>query len=156
MPDSPSRPDHAATDDHPIVRALEARPLLVVAFCAAWCNTCDEFGAGYDALATKRDDVTFVWLDVEDDAEVAGDVEIENFPTIAIYRDGLPIHFGVSLPQAALVARLLDALGPDGRTVQADEAVATLPQRLATMAPADAAGALRGRPHHAASSASTN
>jgi thioredoxin reductase (NADPH) len=156
MPDAANPPKPAAhSPDAPIAEVLGVRPLLVVAFCAAWCNTCDEFGEGYAALAAARDDATFVWLDIEDDADVAGDVDIENFPTIAIYRDGRPIHFGVSLPQAALVGRLLDALGAQGRTVDAEEAVATLPTRLATWAAPRFARALRGR-SHAARSASTN
>jgi thioredoxin 1 len=150
MPDAanPTHPHEASIAD-----TLGARPLLVVAFCAAWCNTCDEFGEGYAALAAARADATFVWLDIEDDADVAGDVDIENFPTIAIYRDGRAIHFGVSLPQAALVGRLLDALGPESRTVEADEAVTRLPARLATWP--GFARALRGR-SHVARSASTN
>jgi thioredoxin 1 len=153
MPDA-SNP--ARSDDLSFAAALHARPLLVVAFCAAWCNTCDEFDEGYNALAAARADVTFVWLDIEDDADVAGDVDIENFPTIAIYHQGRAVHFGVSLPQAALVGRLLDALDAGSRTIAADEAIAGLPERLATLAAPRAAGALRGRQLHPASSASTN
>lgn len=107
-----------------------ARPFLVVGFCAAWCNTCAEFRAAFDALADGRPDASFVWLDIEDDADVAGDIDIENFPTIAVYHGDRPLHFGVSLPQRGVVARVLEALDASSRTIEADDAVADLPRRL--------------------------
>ncbi len=111
--------------------ALATSPLLVVGLCAAWCDTCGEFAATFDALAARRDDATFVWLDIEDDADVAGDIDVENFPTLALYRDGRLVHFGTSLPQGAVVARLLDSLGVESNRAAPDPAVAALPGRLA-------------------------
>ena len=84
--------------------------LVVVALCAAWCDTCTEFRAAYERLAQARPQAAFVWLDIEDDAEIAGDVDVENFPTLAIYRGRAPLHFGISLPNESTVGRLLDAL----------------------------------------------
>lgn len=103
---------------------------LVVAFCAAWCNTCDEFRVTFDSLAAERTDARFVWLDIEDDADVVGDIDIENFPTIAVFVAGRLLHVGVSLPQRAIVARLIDSLNATSRTVGDQDAVAGLPKRL--------------------------
>jgi thioredoxin 1 len=116
--------------------APDGPAFLVVGFCAAWCNTCGEFRAAFDALAQSRRDATFVWLDIEDDADVAGDIDIENFPTIAVFHGDRPLHFGVSLPQRGVVARLLQALDATSRTIDADPAVAALPQRLRRRRPA--------------------
>ena len=116
---SPSGPDQASAG------------LLVVAFCAAWCNTCDEFRITFDRLAAARPLDRFVWLDIEDETEVVGDIDIENFPTIAAYDAGRLVHFGISLPQGALVARLLDSLDGASPTIPGDAAVTGLPQRLA-------------------------
>ena len=56
---------------------------------------------------------------------------MDNFPTLAVFRDGQPLHFGVTLPQEALVRRLLQALSETDRgAVPVPDAVATLPQRL--------------------------
>ena len=54
--------------------------------------------------------MAFVWLDIEDDAAIAGDIDVENFPTLAVYRGNVPVHFGVALPHETTVGRLLDAL----------------------------------------------
>jgi thioredoxin reductase (NADPH) len=84
--------------------------LLVVGLCAAWCGTCREFAPVFERLATKHQDATFLWLDVEDDSELAGDLDVENFPTLAIFREGRPVYFGISLPQEGIVGRLLEAM----------------------------------------------
>ena len=83
---------------------------IVVSLCAAWCDTCNEFRDGYERLSQARPAMTFVWLDIEDDADIAGDIDVENFPTLAIYRGTTPLHFGVSLPHETTVGRLIDAL----------------------------------------------
>ena len=110
--------------------SLRGRDFLVVALCAAWCNTCTEFREDFDRLAAARRDGTFVWLDIEDDAELAGDIDVDNFPTIAVFHRGRLLHFGVSLPQGPLVGRLLTALTEDSATAAAGPGVTTLPERL--------------------------
>jgi thioredoxin 1 len=106
--------------------------LVVVALCAAWCDTCREFRAALERIAAARAGATFAWLDIEDDSAVCGDVDVENFPTLAIYRGTALVHFGVSLPQEGTVARLVDALAEDGRPLAAPPpAVAALAATLA-------------------------
>ena len=84
--------------------------LIVVSLCAAWCDTCTEFRASLERIAEARPQMRFVWLDIEDDSALAGDIDVENFPTLAIYRGATLLHFGVSLPIEGTVARLIDAL----------------------------------------------
>lgn len=115
---------------HALQRALVENRFLVVGLCAAWCGTCTEFRSGFNELADARRDATFVWLDIEDDAEIAGDIDVENFPTIAIFNDGRLLHYGVSVPHASIVARLLAALNDQSRTIPAEPAVVGLPERL--------------------------
>mgnify|MGYP003476479713 CR=1 FL=1 len=74
-------------------------PLQVIALCAEWCGTCREFRPMLQRLADARPDTVFAWADVEDDAELVGDLDVENFPTLAVFRAGVVLHFGVSLPQ---------------------------------------------------------
>ena len=114
-------------------RAIRERPILVAGFCAAWCNTCGEFTAAFERIAESRADATFVWLDIEDDADVCGDIDVENFPTIAVFHRQRLIHFGTTLPQSPIVRRLLDSLGADSGTVQADAGLTGLPERLIAM-----------------------
>ena len=123
----------AEEDRSEISRAFaDPQRLTVVSLCAAWCYTCDEFRATCERLALARPQVAFVWLDIEDDAATAGDIEVENFPTLAIYRGGTPVHFGVSLPHEAIVSRLVDALADGAPALRdAPEALLRLPEQLA-------------------------
>jgi thioredoxin reductase (NADPH) len=120
----------ASETDRPQAARAFADPsqLVVVSLCAAWCDTCDVFRAAYERLASVRSSIAFVWLDIEDDAALCGDVDIENFPTLAIYRGREPVHFGVSLPTEAVVGRMIDALAASARPLDApSDAVAALP-----------------------------
>ena len=103
----------------------------VVCLCAAWCDTCNEFRVAFDRIAAARPAIRFVWLDIEDDSDVCGDIDVENFPTLAIYRGDSLLHFGVSLPQEGTAARLIDALlaGP-AAAAPGPEAVVRLLERL--------------------------
>jgi thioredoxin 1 len=106
-------------------------PLVVVALCAAWCDTCNEFRASFERLAAARPHIVFVWLDIEDDSDVCGDIEVENFPTLAIYRGDALLHFGISLPLQNTITRLVDEMShraPVGS--DAPGAVVNLPQAL--------------------------
>lgn len=72
--------------------------------------------------------MAFVWLDIEDDAALCGDVDVENFPTLLIYRGREPLHFGVSLPTEAVVGRMIDALAASAAPLAtAPDAVVGLP-----------------------------
>src|ERR1700681_1737926 len=112
-------------------RWSDGAPLVVVSLCAAWCDTCNEFRASFERIAAARPDAVFAWLDIEDDSDACGDIEVENFPTLAIYRGDALLHFGISLPQQSTVARLVDEM--TNRTVggsAAPDAVVNLPRTL--------------------------
>jgi thioredoxin reductase (NADPH) len=105
--------------------------IVVVALCAAWCDTCTEFRAAFERIAAARPDVLSIWLDIEDDAAICGEIDVENFPTLAIYRGSSLLHYGVSLPQEATVARLIDAMLQPRRALPgAPEGVRALPNAL--------------------------
>jgi thioredoxin reductase (NADPH) len=94
----------AALAGHP---RLATQPLIVVAFCAQWCSTCREFYPLLERIAAAHPDIVFSWADIEDDADLVGDIDVETFPTLALLRDGRILHFGASLPLEAVVKRLL-------------------------------------------------
>jgi thioredoxin 1 len=113
----------------------DQRRLVVVSLCADWCDTCKEFRGAFEAIASARPGITFVWLDIEDDSAVAGDIDVENFPTLAIYRGDAVLHFGVSLPQEGTVARLVDEMAERTTAVSdAPDEVRELPSLLTNRA----------------------
>jgi thioredoxin reductase (NADPH) len=83
---------------------------LVVGLCAAWCGTCREFQDTFEALQKRHPERSFVWLDVEDDAAIAGDIDVENFPSLVVFNRGTPVFFGVTEPQQGVIERLIEAL----------------------------------------------
>lgn len=129
MPVLTAAPEHRA---ELAARLAEDSPLVTILFCAAWCNTCAEIRAAYERIANARPQHVFVWLDIEDNAEICDEVDIENFPTLAVFRGTTLRHFGVSLPQEATIARLVDELAQrSGESTAAPQAVFGLPARLA-------------------------
>jgi thioredoxin 1 len=82
----------------------------VSCLCAEWCDTCVQYRPGFLALAQKFPNATFRWIDIEDQADEVGDLEVENFPTIRVTRDGEVLFYGVQLPIHAHLERLLQEL----------------------------------------------
>jgi len=112
-------------------------PLLVACLCAQWCRTCDAYR---ETLASVRAAlqlhpgvaVRFLWVDIEDESELVGDLDVEDFPTILLARGDTVLFFGPLLPHAQTLDRLLrgalahelpplpaDALAPDVRALPA-------------------------------------
>ena len=82
----------------------------VMCLCAAWCDTCEDLKATFERLSDADPSSAYIWLDIEDDSAVVGDVDVENCPTLAVFRGGRPIFYGVTLPQEPVVARTLASL----------------------------------------------
>jgi thioredoxin reductase (NADPH) len=105
--------------------------LLVVCLCATWCKTCTEFRGTFDKLGAADPNAKFVWLDVEDDSALVGEIDIENFPTLAVFRGDKPLFYGVTMPQEGVVARTLASLTRDDRdAAEVPEEIAGLPGAL--------------------------
>lgn len=81
-----------------------------VCLCAAWCGTCGVYRPLFDELARAHPDVRFEWVDIEDDAEIAGDLDVETFPTLLIADGERALFLGPLLPQAPVLGRLLASL----------------------------------------------
>jgi thioredoxin reductase (NADPH) len=113
-------------------RWTTAEPIVVVCFCAAWCDTCTLFQQVFESLASERPAVLFVWFDIEDDDLITGQIDVEDFPTLAVYHGDRLLHFGVSLPHKGTVARLIDELATRSEEVaDAPQAVRELPGQFA-------------------------
>lgn len=84
-------------------------------------------------MALDVADVQGMWVDVEDQADAMGAIDVENFPTLLIARDDEVLFFGPVTPHAQTLQRLIDAalkggLSLDRRSVE--PAVLELPARL--------------------------
>lgn len=84
-------------------------PLAVLCLCAAWCDTCRQWQATFEAAARARPDLAFRWIDIEDEADALGDVDVQDFPTLLIGTASATLFYGPVLPQAGQIERLLRA-----------------------------------------------
>ena len=92
-----------------LARALDEGRWVVACLCAAWCDVCKQYRPGFEALAAERPEQQFVWIDIEDQADLVGDLDVENFPTILIQHRDVVVFYGTMLPEPRQVARLLEA-----------------------------------------------
>lgn len=89
---------------------MQIQPSMMVAcLCADWCGTCKDYQDAFSSLRHEFPEVMFRWIDIEDDAELVDDVDVENFPTILVARAGQTLFFGTVLPHIDTLRRLIQA-----------------------------------------------
>lgn len=98
----------------------------VLCLCAQWCDTCREYRAVFDEVGAAHSQLQFIWIDIEDQADLVGDVEVETFPTLLIADDAALRFFGPLTPQPQTLARLLEGLAPQGLGISAAPEVQAL------------------------------
>ena len=84
--------------------------VVVSCLCAEWCDTCVEYRPGFLALAGKFPGTEFRWVDIEDQADEVGDLEVENFPTLRVTRGDEVLFHGTLEPLHGQLRRLLESL----------------------------------------------
>lgn len=92
-----------------IAAALAGDRWIVACLCAAWCGTCESYRATFDELAARHPDKVFIWIDIEDQADVVGDLDVENFPTLLIQHHEMVAFFGTMLPDVGVAHRLVQS-----------------------------------------------
>ena len=96
----------------------------VACLCAGWCVACREYRPTFAALAAQfAGDADFAWIDIEDDADALGDLDIENFPTLLIADAGGARFYGPVMPQAQTAERLIRGALAGGLAAATDPAL---------------------------------
>jgi thioredoxin 1 len=84
-------------------------PVLdIICLCAAWCGTCREYEATFAQLQQALPGHRYRWIDIEDEAELAGDVDVETFPTLLVAQAGRVLFAGPVLPRLSDAQRLVE------------------------------------------------
>ena len=95
--------------------------VLVVCLCAEWCDVCREYRSRFDQVQAEVlaqfPQTRFLWIDVEDEADLLDLPDVENFPTLLLALGDAPRFFGPVTPQTQTLERLIrrtieDAAGP--------------------------------------------
>jgi thioredoxin-like negative regulator of GroEL len=82
----------------------------VICLCAAWCGVCRDWRPVLRDLARAHPQWHIAWIDVEDEDEAMGEVEVETFPTLLVAHGGEPRFFGPVPPSAAQLEHLVTRL----------------------------------------------
>jgi thiol-disulfide isomerase/thioredoxin len=93
-----------------VASASEPSPepaLDVVCLCAAWCGTCREYEVIFNALRQANPGHRYRWIDIEDEADAIGDIDVETFPTLMLAHAGRLLFAGPVLPRLGDAQRLL-------------------------------------------------
>lgn len=82
---------------------------VVACLCAAWCRTCDDYNTVFETLKQGNPGCRFVWIDIEDEADLVGDIDVETFPTLLVGVGHELRFFGPVTPQLGTAQRVLNA-----------------------------------------------
>jgi thioredoxin 1 len=96
-----------STNRRQVASILSEGKWVVACLCAAWCDVCRQYRSGFESLAAQHPDKHFIWIDIEDEADIVGDFDVENFPTLLIQRADTVAFFGTVLPETRQANRLL-------------------------------------------------
>ena len=84
-------------------------PLFVACLCARWCQLCNSYRATFEAAAARHPAHRFVYVDIEDEADLVHAIDVENFPTLLIAQGEALRFLGVLTPQPETLERMLRA-----------------------------------------------
>ena len=96
--------------------AHSSAPWRVICLCAGWCGVCRDWQPLFEGQARAHPHVRFAWVDVEDEAQAMGEMDVETFPTLLIARGHEARFLGPVPPSAPQLARLLASLQDADRT----------------------------------------
>ena len=106
--------------------------VYVACLCAAWCRTCESYQQVFEAACAElpQQGLRVRWIDIEDEADLIGDLDIETFPTLLIADDTQVRFAGPLTPQPETLRRILRAHLADASPAPATADYAELAARL--------------------------
>ncbi len=115
---------------------VSSASVLVVCLCAEWCGVCRDYQARFEQLQPRFPQAQFLWIDVEDEADLLHPLDVEDFPTLLLAVGNEARFFGPLTPQIETLERLIRVQTQDaGAPVLGDQAVTDLVARIRAARP---------------------
>lgn len=87
--------------------------VLVACLCAQWCGVCRDYRQRFEDVSSQvhasHPHVQFLWIDIEDEADLLHPLDVEDFPTVLLARGDQVRYFGPLTPQAQTLVRMIES-----------------------------------------------
>ena len=99
------------TDANFQAEVIESEQPVLVDFWAPWCGPCRVVGPVLEEIASERQDLRIVKLNVDDNQQTAAQYQVLSIPTLILFKGGAPVKTVVgAYPKKKLEAELEPAL----------------------------------------------
>ncbi|XP_058780106.1 protein disulfide isomerase-like 1-4 [Vicia villosa] len=107
--------DVVVLKDSNFTDAVNSNRFVLVEFYAPWCGHCQALAPEYAAAATelKGENVVLAKIDATEESEVAQKFDVQGFPTIYFFIDGVHKTYSGQRTKEAIVSWIKKKTGPD-------------------------------------------
>ena len=89
---------------------IESDKAVLVDFWAPWCGPCRVIAPSLEEIASEREDLEVVKLNVDDNQATAARYDVMSIPTLILFKNGEPAHKIIGAMQKS---RLVQELEPN-------------------------------------------
>ena len=86
---------------------LDSQKPVLVDFFATWCGPCRQMSPVLDQIASERNDVKIVKVDVDQSSDLASKYGVMGVPTMIVFKDGQIANKAVGYKNEAGVEAML-------------------------------------------------
>lgn len=117
------------------VRRPAADEWLVACLCADWCQICQTWQPAFERLARELSaSARVMWVDIEDEEDTLGPVEVDDFPTLLVARGEEVLFFGTIRADERSVVQVFERARRGELARVEDRRLVGLPGRLRRLA----------------------